>query len=87
MSVKKLIQRVTKPELTPEQFEKLQHPDSRRTDVACHIHECTYGVNSSPLARLALTFSALVHDVGKHKRVGIDICYPTVLVEGAIALI
>ena len=64
MSVNKLLQRVVTPELTEEQLEKLQDKDSRQTDVACHIHECTYGVNSSPLARLALTFSALIHDVG-----------------------
>jgi len=60
MSVKKLLNRVVAPELTPEQFEKLKNNQADE-DLACHIHEYTYGINSEPLVLLSLTFAALIH--------------------------
>ena len=62
MSVKKLLKRVTAPKLTQEQLAKLtssEHTD----DLHCHLHEFTYGINSEPLALIAMTFAALIHDV------------------------
>ena len=50
------------PELTPEQLESIKNKKSGG-DIACHIHEYTYGINSEPLALVALTFAALIHDV------------------------
>jgi len=62
MSVKKLLGRVVAPELTQEQMNKLADKNGEQ-DVACHIHEFTYGINAEPLALLALTFSSIIHDV------------------------
>jgi len=67
MSVKKLLKRVVTPELTEEQLEVMQNlanEDMNPDDIiAAHIHKSTYGINSEPHALLALTFSALIHDV------------------------
>ena len=62
MSVKKLLKRVTTPELSPEQLDVLKKK-KHAGDLQCHIHEFTYGINSEPLALVALTFSSLIHDV------------------------
>ena len=31
------------------------------SNVALHLHDYTYGINSDPLAMFAMTFSALIH--------------------------
>ncbi|CAB9503263.1 Receptor-type guanylate cyclase gcy [Seminavis robusta] len=62
MSSKKLLTRIVTPELSEEQLEKLKRK-KHAGDLACHIHKFTYGINSEPLALLAVTFSSLIHDV------------------------
>lgn len=61
MSVKKLLKRVVAPDLTEEQLEELQ--GKGQEDLASHLHDYTHGINSDPLTSLAITFSALIHDV------------------------
>jgi hypothetical protein len=61
MSSKKLLTRVVTPELSEEHLAQLKQKKYRR-DVACHLHECCYGISSEPLALLAVTFSSLIHD-------------------------
>ena len=62
MSVKKLLGRVVAPELTPQQLEELKTKKDSK-DLACLLHKTTYGINSEPLALVAMTFAALIHDV------------------------
>ena len=62
MSVKKLLTRVTAPELSDAQLERLTN-NEHGNDLLCHLHAMTYGINSEPLALVALTFAALIHDV------------------------
>ena len=59
MSVKKLLKRITTPELSKADLEECQNPKK----MAYHLHSCTHGITSDPLALLAITFSALIHDV------------------------
>ena len=49
------------PELSPAQLEGLAKKGNAQ-DIQSRIHEFTYGINSEPLALVALTFAALVHD-------------------------
>lgn len=61
MSVKKLLKRIVAPDLTEEQLEALKSKD--KSDLASHLHDYTHGINSDPLTSLAVTFSAMIHDV------------------------
>jgi hypothetical protein len=56
-----LLKRIVTPELSQEQLQRLQKVD----DLAYHLHDFTHGINSDPLLALAITMSALIHDVGK----------------------
>jgi hypothetical protein len=56
-----LLKRIVTPELSHEQLQRLQKVD----DLASHLHDYTHGINSDPLLALAITMSALIHDVGK----------------------
>jgi len=59
MSVKKLLKRIVTPELSNADAAQCQNPKS----LAYHLHACTHGITSDPLTVLAITFSALIHDV------------------------
>ena len=63
MSVKKLLKRIVTPELTSNEIENLRKED---TNLAEHLHDYTYGIHSDALAGFAITFSALIHDVGTY---------------------
>ena len=67
MSVKKLLNRVVTPELTPEQLMDLSK-SGQGNDLLSHLHKMTYGINSEPLALVALTFAALIHDMYVSRR-------------------
>lgn len=54
-----MLKRITTPELSKDKIEECQNPNS----LASHLHACTHGITSDPLALLAITFSALIHDV------------------------
>ena len=60
MSVKKLLKRVVTPDLSAAKLEELTKGNKQ---LASHIHEYTHGLNSDPLVLLAITLSALIHDV------------------------
>ena len=60
MSVKKLFKRIVAPDLSSEEIQELK---KERGDLASHLYDYTHGINSDPLLALALTFSALIHDV------------------------
>ena len=59
MSVNKLLRRIVSPEAAAE---KMNDMDNNKK-LAMHLHDCTYGINSDPMAMFAMTFSALIHDV------------------------
>ena len=60
MSVKKLLKRIVTPDLTDAELEELAKGNKH---LASHLHEYTHGLNSDPLVVLAITVSALIHDV------------------------
>jgi hypothetical protein len=60
MSVKKLYKRIVSPDLSADELDELK---GKSGDLASHLHDYTHGINSDPLLALALTFSALIHDV------------------------
>lgn len=60
MSVKKLLKRIVTPDLSSEELEELAKGNKH---LASHMHEYTHGLNSDPLVILAITVSALIHDV------------------------
>ncbi|CAB9511299.1 Receptor-type guanylate cyclase gcy [Seminavis robusta] len=61
MSVKKLLKRImVAPELTPAEVAKLK---KNPNNLASRLHDSTYGITSDPLAMLAISMSALIHDV------------------------
>jgi hypothetical protein len=60
MSVIKLLNRIAKPDPSPEELDAL--PMGRK-EVAAHLHDFTHGITSDPMAVLAIIFSALIHDV------------------------
>ena len=60
MSVNKLLKRIVAPDLSEKELKKLKKVD----DLAFHLHDYTHGINSDPLLHLAITISALIHDVG-----------------------
>jgi hypothetical protein len=59
MSVTKLLGRIVSPEAAADQMNDFDNSKK----FAMHLHDCTYGINSDPLAMFAMTFSALIHDV------------------------
>jgi len=61
MSVSKLLSRIVSPEVMEK--EMLGSGAFLEQDIALHLHDYTYGINSDPLAMFAMTFSALIHDV------------------------
>lgn len=58
-SVVKLLNRIVTPDL-----EGIKEGGSQK-DLALHLHDYTHGIHSDPLLHLCMTFSALIHDVGK----------------------
>ena len=65
MSVKKLLKRIVTPDLSQKDLNEIK---KRPDNLASRLHDCTHGITSDPLAALAITFSALIHDVD-HKGV------------------
>ena len=61
LAVNKLLRRIVSPELSADQLNGFEHASENK--LAAHLHDCTYGINSDPLTMLAMTFSALIHDV------------------------
>lgn len=61
MSVKKLLKRIVTPELSNEDSKKFRKNPNKH--LAYRLHDYTLGLTSDPLALLAITFSALIHDV------------------------
>jgi hypothetical protein len=59
MSVNKLLRRIVSPEAAADQMNDFD----KTKQLAMHLHDYTYGINSDPLAMFAMTFSALIHDV------------------------
>lgn len=57
MSVHKLIQRITKPDLGPEPEQ------GNAMATLSQIHKYTHGITSDPVTLFAIVFSALIHDV------------------------
>lgn len=60
-SVKKLLKRIVTPELSAPDTKKSKKNSNR--NLAYRLHDYTLGLASDPLALLAITFSALIHDV------------------------
>jgi hypothetical protein len=61
MSVKKLLKRISESEIPPESDSSLLK--SPEKDLASRLHDHTHGIASDPFLSLAITFSALIHDV------------------------
>jgi len=59
MSVSKFMKRIVSPDLNVDQVSKLM--SGRK--LASHLHEYTHGINSDPVTKLAIVFSAVIHDV------------------------
>jgi len=59
MSCDKLLQRIVAPDLDIAAIEKAQN---NTAEFASHLHDYTHGINSDPVTRLAIIFSALIHD-------------------------
>lgn len=55
MATNKLLKRIVAPDIAIEK--------AKSTDIASELHDYTHGINSDPLALLAIVFSALIHDV------------------------
>jgi hypothetical protein len=62
-AVRKLLKRVVTPEFPQDKIEKIHSKTDADKNLSRHIHEFTYGINSEPLALLALTRASLIHDV------------------------
>lgn len=60
MSVNKLLKRIVAPELSSKDLANLK---KNPNNLASRLHDSTHGITSDPLAVLAITFSALIHDV------------------------
>jgi 3'5'-cyclic nucleotide phosphodiesterase len=60
MSVSKLLKRIVSPELSKNVIDKITE---NQDTYEKHLHACTYGISSDPLAQFAIVFSALIHDV------------------------
>jgi len=60
MSVNKLLKRVV-----AVKHDEMTDTEAEHARVALRLHNNTYGIKSDPLAFLAMSFSALIHDVGK----------------------
>jgi 3'5'-cyclic nucleotide phosphodiesterase len=60
MSVSKLLKRIVAPELSKDDIDKISKQQATYEE---HVHTCTYGISSDPLAQFAIVFSALIHDV------------------------
>ena len=57
MSVNKLLKRIVTPEIAAQEMSGAFQEEN----LALHLHDYTYGINSDPLAMFAMTFSALIH--------------------------
>lgn len=58
MSVSKLLSRIVTPDLDVDKNKR-----TSKDGIMSQIHDYTYGINSDPLAHVAIIFSALIHDV------------------------
>jgi hypothetical protein len=58
MAVNKFLKRIATPDL-----EDLRVGDGYEGEIASHLHDYTYGINSDQLTIFAIVFSALIHDV------------------------
>jgi hypothetical protein len=58
MAVNKFLKRISTPDLND-----LQVGDGYVGEIASHLHDYTYGINSDQLTIFAIVFSALIHDV------------------------
>ena len=56
MSVSKILQRIVTPDLDVKQLKGT-------VSLASQVHDYTYGINSDPIAILAIILSALIHDI------------------------
>ena len=56
MATNKLLKRIETPDINIEQGK------ASDDDIASDIHQYTHGINSDPLALLAIVLSALIHD-------------------------
>ena len=54
MSVSKFLDRIVRPDISVDA--------SNQDELASQVHTYTHGINSDPLALLAIVISALVHD-------------------------
>ena len=52
-----LLKRIVAPDFSPEDIEQ-----EKRGVLASRLHDYTHGINSDPLALLAIIVSALIHD-------------------------
>ena len=60
MSVRKLLQRIVAPDIIEEEFDDMANGKINQNE---RLHDYTHGIHSDPQLPLALTFSALIHDV------------------------
>jgi 3'5'-cyclic nucleotide phosphodiesterase len=61
MSVSKLLKRIVTPDVSDVDIEQL-HISGGVTGLHNHLHNCTYGLMSDPVAQFAIIFSAVIHD-------------------------
>lgn len=61
MSVKKLLKRIVAPDISHDPLK--ENLGNAKVEMANRLHDYTHGINSDPLTSLAVTFSALIHDV------------------------
>jgi 3'5'-cyclic nucleotide phosphodiesterase len=59
MACHKFLQRIVAPDLDVEEIERAQKDTE---EFASHLHAYTLGINSDPVTRCAIIFSALIHD-------------------------
>ncbi len=60
MLVHKVLKHVVTPDISKED---LAQAETDRNHLASFLHDSTHGINSDPVALLAIVFSALIHDV------------------------
>jgi 3'5'-cyclic nucleotide phosphodiesterase len=65
MSVSKLMNRIVTPDL---------ESDEGKNGIESQLHDHTYGINSDPLALLAIIFSALIHDTDHRGVSNMQLC-------------
>jgi hypothetical protein len=62
MACHKFLQRIVAPDLHVEQIELAQN---NAEEFASHLHAYTIGINSDPVTKCAIIFSALIHDADR----------------------